>query len=359
MSDQPDLKTMIDASVAATKPRFGAIEPDRLADFIRGQTGARAVTLSNIRGSSELTGASSGIVLFSAAINGVSRDYVLRYAPTDNPLRIFFDYNIAGQFAVQHKLARAGLPVPDTHWADPEGAALGLPAFVMEAAAGEVAHASAFTGGLFAETDDAGRSAMFDRVLAAQHTIHEVDWRALGLDRDVCAGPGRTPIERYIAYFWQTAEWVKPFQIERLAAVRDWLVRNQPDYHVEEYRLVHGDPGLGNYMFAGGKIVAIIDWELSGIVHPTYDLAMHCALSDFFRASAAPEVAAIIPTSAAWLARYTQVTGRTPADFANFQKLVTLPSLIVSLSMNRGMPPGMRAGHLQMIEAIWQQAEAG
>ncbi len=37
--------------------------------------------------------------------------------------------------------------------------------------------------------------------------------------------------------------------------------------------IVHGDPWSGNTLFAGEKLVALIDWEETSIGYPVYDLA--------------------------------------------------------------------------------------
>lgn len=52
----------------------------------------------------------------------------------------------------------------------------------------------------------------------------------------------------------------------------DWLDRNVPADD-RPPSLVHGDIGPGNFMFAGDRITALIDWELVHAGHPLEDLA--------------------------------------------------------------------------------------
>lgn len=353
-----DLKAIIDSSVSLTKPKLGDIDAIRLTKLIEAQPDARGqIIVSALRGGAEKTGASSGIVLFDAVVDGQPGRFVLRYAPMNNPGRIFVDYGIAGQFALQSRLHRVGVPAPRPRWLDADGTSLGLPGFIMDHVDGEVADGSAYTGGLFADVSPEQREAMHEDVLRKQGLIHDVDWQALGLADHVKTAPGRTPIERYLNWFWRTAEWIETSHLDRLARIRKWLFDNQPRYHADDHALVHGDPGLGNYVFRDGKIVAVLDWELAGIVHPSWDIAMSCSLNDFFRAAAAPDVAARIPTESAWLSDCERVTQRRVVDFAYFRKAVTLPSLIVSLSMNRNMPEPMRSSHLEMLEPLWAMAE--
>jgi aminoglycoside phosphotransferase (APT) family kinase protein len=52
----------------------------------------------------------------------------------------------------------------------------------------------------------------------------------------------------------------------------DWLARNQPLSDAAP-ALVHGDIGPGNFIFADGKIGALIDWEIAHPGHPLEDVA--------------------------------------------------------------------------------------
>jgi aminoglycoside phosphotransferase (APT) family kinase protein len=52
----------------------------------------------------------------------------------------------------------------------------------------------------------------------------------------------------------------------------DWLERNVPDYEGPVV-LVQGDTGPGNFMYAGGRVTAVVDWELSHWGDPMDDIA--------------------------------------------------------------------------------------
>jgi aminoglycoside phosphotransferase (APT) family kinase protein len=296
-------------------------------------------------------------VVFDAEIAGARRGFVLRYAPLNNAGRIFAEYDVAGQFELQRRLQRSAVATPAARWLDVTGDNLGLPGFIMDRVEGEVADGSPFTGGLIAEASEHQRTRLIGEILLALKDVHRVDWRRLELDGCVRDGGGRTPFERYLNWFWRTAEWVRPAALERLDRVRRWLFDNQPAYHPDDYTLVHGDPGLGNYMFRDGKVVAVIDWELSGVVHPTYDVAMQCSLNGYFRGAAPPDVAARMPSDDDWIARYESVSGTRLQDLEFYRRAVTLPSLIVNLSMHRNMPADFKLAHLDMMEATWAVAE--
>ena len=52
----------------------------------------------------------------------------------------------------------------------------------------------------------------------------------------------------------------------------DWLERNVPDYEGPTV-LVQGDTGPGNFMYADGRVTAVVDWELAHLGDPMDDIA--------------------------------------------------------------------------------------
>ena len=52
----------------------------------------------------------------------------------------------------------------------------------------------------------------------------------------------------------------------------DWLRAHVPDYDGPSV-LVQGDTGPGNFMYADGKVVAVVDWELAHLGDPMDDIA--------------------------------------------------------------------------------------
>lgn len=51
-----------------------------------------------------------------------------------------------------------------------------------------------------------------------------------------------------------------------------WLRHNIPDYHGPPV-LVQGDTGPGNFMYLGGRVTAVVDWELAHLGDPMDDIA--------------------------------------------------------------------------------------
>jgi aminoglycoside phosphotransferase len=55
----------------------------------------------------------------------------------------------------------------------------------------------------------------------------------------------------------------------------DWLEANMPEDKVDPV-IVHGDAGPANFLFEGGKVTILLDWELTHYGDPMADLAMLC-----------------------------------------------------------------------------------
>ncbi|WP_158250691.1 phosphotransferase family protein [Novosphingobium sp. HII-3] len=349
---------MIAAVMTATKPNFKDIDPTRIRDFLSGQPDVSApVEIENVRGGGANAGASSGVVVFDARIGGDCDTFVLRYAPMQNEGRIFFDYGMSDQFELQRRLSTAGMAVPKGLWVDPDGAALGLPGFIMEKVEGDVAHASPFSAGLIGDAEPDVRKRRIRSIFSALADVHKADWRAMDLEPFTKRGAGRTHFERYLNWYWTTVEWVRPAQQSRLDSVRRWLFANQPSHHVDDLTLIHGDPSLGNYMINGEEVSAVIDWELAGIVSPSYDIAMQLMANEYYRAVSSPEVSARIPDSGAWLADYEAVAGRKLSDLEFYKRAVAFTLLTVQLSMARNVPADGMKAYLDGLETVWAIAE--
>lgn len=348
----------IASAVSAIKPDYRDIDPDRIAQLIsRGSSGEKVV-ITDVRGGGANAGASSGVVVFRALIGSNEQDYVLRYAPMNRDGRIFVEYCIPEQFVLQRKLASAGLPVPMGQWIDPDGTVLGLPGFIMDKVEGDVAHAAPFQAGLIGDSEPDVRDARIHSIMAMLDCVHKTDWRILDLALDVRGAGIGTPVERYLAWFWKTAEWSRPEQLGRLEAVRRKLIAEQPNEHVDDLALIHGDPALGNYMLRGTEAVAVIDWELAGILPPAYDIAMQCLANSYYRSLSEPEIAARIPSDAEWIAMFERVSGNRIANLDYYRRVAACVLLVVQLSMARNFVGPAREAYLQGIEPVWAVAES-
>src|SRR5690606_17670804 len=166
------------------------------------------------------------------------------------------------------------------------------------------------------------RRAIYDELCRVLAAIHAVDVDAVGLGD---YGKRGGYVER------QIKRWTEQYRKSETAkvAAMDALIEHLPA-HVppgDETALAHGDYRLDNLIFhpTEPRVLAVIDWELSTLGHPIADLAYTCMLYDIMM----PKVGGLlgvdfeasgIPSEADFVARYSQLTGRSGVpDFAYYK----------------------------------------
>ena len=163
----------------------------------------------------------------------------------------------ADEFRFMQAAHRLGCPVAQVRWFESTGDVLGQPFFVMD----------------FIEGAAAGRN---DRTLAPElaedfvrrlDELHRTDW-ASQLDADVSAADAtQAVVARWYRVYRDETDVVIPLLEEGAA----WLRVNAAP--VERLGIVHGDPGPGNFVHDGSRIVAFTDWEFTHLGDPTEDFA--------------------------------------------------------------------------------------
>lgn len=357
MSEADDTRSMIDSVVSTGKAAVHKVGGEQILAFIQNQPGiVGTVGIDQLRGGGEV-GASSGIVVFSANYDlgqgPITRDLVLRHAPNSDT-RLFYEYDMARQFRVQRALKDSGAPVPEPLWLDADGSSLGVQGFIMVAARGVAPHPSAFLKGPLAEASPADREHMLDQIIRAMVAIHRTDVRAAGLSDFVMNAPGRTPMERCVNWYWQTWEWVRLPQYERLVPVHRWLLEHIPAGDAE---LMHGDCTLHNYLFEGSSLTAVLDWEMSSLGHAEADLALQCVANQLFAAPVGSGLP-MPPSEAEWLARYRDAGGRALRDFAYFRKFAAYMIVVAVSALQRNLSEDARAMQEPLLRPCWDMLEA-
>ena len=143
---------------------------------------------------------------------------------------------------------------------------LGVPFYVMEEVHGSVL-ASAIPPALDTAEE---RRRTAEELVDALVELHDVDWRACGLE-----GYGKPTgyLERQVRRFSGLWDHNKTRELPVVEELGEWLGRNMPES--PESTIVHGDYRLGNVMMADAapaELVAIFDWELSTIGDPLADV---------------------------------------------------------------------------------------
>ncbi len=183
------------------------------------------------------------------------------------------NYDVSIEYRVLSALGQTDVAVPKTFWMEEDPEVLGQPFYVMEKVEGEIPFPPALSLNpkfrLF--PDDEERLSVADDFVKNLASIHNADWRSLGLDFLGDPGLGTGSAIKQIEYWEDRIERAgfshKPTIAYALAWLRDNLVEN------ENPCLIHGDYRSGNFITADNRIVAILDWELVSLGDPMFDIA--------------------------------------------------------------------------------------
>jgi aminoglycoside phosphotransferase (APT) family kinase protein len=227
----------------------------------------------------------------------------------------------------EHRVLRAldgtAVPVPRVlHLGGADGP-LGVNFYVMERVVGHVCRNALPPG--YAD-DPEPRAAIGAAIVDVLAELHAVDPAAVGLE-----GFGRPAgfVERQLRRWSQQWAATKSAELPALDELRDELVRTLPPQRAAS--IVHGDYRLDNTVLhptSPGRIVAVLDWEMSTLGDPMSDLGTLLAYwseeaDDDVLAAArvmAPVTAAEgFPSRAEVVRRYAARTGFDVSDVVWFQ----------------------------------------
>ena len=170
---------------------------------------------------------------------------------------------LGAEFGVLAGLDGSGVPAPKALWLDESGRWIGRAFFATEWVPG-----TADTRPLRRNGDPEVRAVAVDLARAAAR-LHQVDWAASGID---CLAP----VSAGDAAAAQLAYWEELFHRQRLEPhpalvyAFGWLARRAPE--TERVSIVHGDLRFGNLLSDGGRLTALLDWEMVHLGDPVEDL---------------------------------------------------------------------------------------
>ncbi len=237
-------------------------------------------------------------------------DYVLRKKPPGTLLPSA--HAVDREYRVQSALAGTAVPVATMRLLCRDDSVIGTMFYLMDHMPGRV-----FSDRTLQGVPPADRAAMYDDMNRVMAALHQVDWRAAGLE-----GFGRP--QAYVAR--QIDRWTKQYVGSRMEDVPEmdrlmaWLPAHAPAG--DETAIAHGDFRLGNLIFhpTEPRVLAVLDWELSTLGHPLADLGYNCipwrlpAAIEGLQGADAPG----IPTEAEYVAGYCRRTGRDSVPELDF-----------------------------------------
>jgi aminoglycoside phosphotransferase (APT) family kinase protein len=248
-------------------------------------------------------------------------EVVLRRPPLGHVLPTAHD--MRREHRVLSALEGTAVPVPRVlHLGHADGP-LGVDFYVMERVVGHVCRNALPQG----YADDAeSREAIGVALVDVLADLHAVDPAAVGLES---FGRPAGFVERQLRRWSQQWDASKTGELPALDALRDELVRTVPPQRAAA--IVHGDYRLDNTVLhptSPGRIVAVLDWEMSTLGDPLTDLGTLLAYwseeaDDAVLAAArvmAPVTAAEgFPTRTEIVGRYAARTGLDVSDVEWYQ----------------------------------------
>src|SRR5262249_19583792 len=109
--------------------------------------------------------------------------------------------------------------------------------------------------------------------IAALAKVHNLDWRALGLEFLDDATRGEPALEQQLTYYAESLEWAELGEPHPGArAALEWLRANRPESDPAQVTITWGDSRLANQMFRDRQVVAVLDWEMVALGDPRIDL---------------------------------------------------------------------------------------
>lgn len=173
--------------------------------------------------------------------------------------------DLVSEFRTISALWGSGVPVARALWIDSDGRWLERPSFIME----KVSGATDFFALLKPEAGECSR-AIAEQLAVIAARLHTLDWQKLGVDFFPATTPETAAAE-------QTSYWESLFLKHRMephpvmVAAFTWLKEHPPI--ARRISIVHGDFRFGNFLYEGGRINAMLDWEMVHLGDPVEDIA--------------------------------------------------------------------------------------
>jgi len=244
-------------------------------------------------------------------VDGRGEAFVLRRPPLGHVLESAHD--MGREHRIVSALRDSEVPVAPTFGYCEDPAVNGAPFYIMSYVDGAVLH-DATAANRMPESDRYDLGLDVIRVLAA---LHNLDPDAVGLGE---LGRKEAYLERQLKRWNKQWEASKTHEIPEMEEVSRRLAERMPAQ--VGAGIVHGDYRLGNMIVGGGRILAVLDWELCTLGDPLADVGyllnswVEPGESD---TAAVPTAAGGFPSRAELCERYEAATGRSLDGIAYYR----------------------------------------
>jgi aminoglycoside phosphotransferase (APT) family kinase protein len=177
--------------------------------------------------------------------------------------------DVLRQVPVLQAAQAEGVPVAPVRWWSADERWFGSPFFMVERLAG-----SSVDSWEPADVERSASRSLFRQAIEALVAIHRVRWRTLLPDWS----QPRTLDEEIRAWEPILVKGENPEWISRGLKLRDALLAHRPPE--PDPGLVHGDFYSNNWVWDGGRLLAVVDWEISAIGPSLLDIGWLCMMYD-------------------------------------------------------------------------------
>jgi aminoglycoside phosphotransferase (APT) family kinase protein len=221
--------------------------------------------------------------------------------------------DVLRQVPLLHALKRHGVPVATVRWSGSDLRWFAVPYIMVERLPGRTFRSSEPDPSY--DLSPQGVAHLYRQVVRVLTQIHQLDWR-----KELAGWEEPRSLETEIR-FWDNilAKAAEPQWVTQGQEVRDLLLQHQPQD--PPIGLFHGDFQGSNFLFAGATLVAVLDWEISGIGGQLLDLGWLLVFTDPENWDTPCKPIASVPPPEELIAFYEEGMQRTVPDIVWYRAL--------------------------------------
>ena len=304
---------------------------------LRGYLDDRGLSLDGELRAELISGGKSNLTYL---ISDGASQWVLRRPPTAGLTPSAHD--VAREYRITAALQDTGVPVARAVALCEDNMVLGAPFTIAEYVAGQVIRTRNDLDAL----SDAEVYGSIDELVRVVAALHEVDYRAVGLE-----GLGRPQgyLERQVALWARQWDRVKDTPCPDIERLHSRLEDSLPTTSAAS--IVHGDYRLDNAILAPADpttIAAVVDWELSTLGDPLTDVALMCVYRhpafDLTIGSPAAWTSPRLPSADDIAQRYATSAGRDLTDWTFYLGLAYFKVAVISAGIGHRHRAGATIG---------------